>query len=354
VDAGENPELELTRFLTERRRFPFSAPLAGHVEFKPTRGETMTIGVLHGFVPSQSDAWKFTLEDVDRYYDRVSAEHNAQPPPDLPRKASELAALDIPAEVSNPIGGYAELARLLGQRTAEMHLALGSDTESAAFKPEEFTQLYQRAIYQAFRGQTVRTVGLIKRKASTIPDDVRADALRILEREEQILKRFHAVVGRKFSGMRIRQHGDYHLGQVLFTGRDFVIIDFEGEPARPIGERRIKRSPLRDAAGMLRSFDYAAYAALFHRLNGAGPESPEFAVLEPWARLWAQGVSAAFFRAYVDTIRRSDLLPSSARELDTLLEVFLLEKALYELAYELNNRPGWVRVPIMGVTRLLQ
>ena len=354
LEGGEHPEVEISRFLTERRKFPFAAPFAGHLEFRPRQGEAISLGVVHGFVPHQSDAWQLTLEDLDRYFDRVQTERAAQPVPVLPAQtAAELAAQEIPAEVGDAIGGYLELARLLGQRTAEMHLALGSDSVTPAFRPEAFSQLYQRSIYQAFRGQTARTMAQLKRKLSSVPEDVRADAARILEREAAILRHFHAVVGRKLSGMRIRQHGHFHLGQVLFTGRDFVIIDFEGDPERPIGERRIKRSPLRDAAEMLRSFEYAAYAALFHRLNGAGPGSPQFRALEPWTRLWAQGASRAFFRAYVETMRRSNLLPSDPRELDVLLEVFLMEKALGELSQELNHRPDWVRVPVSGLLRLL-
>jgi maltose alpha-D-glucosyltransferase/alpha-amylase len=149
-------------------------------------------------------------------------------------------------------------------------------------------------------------------------------------------------------------HGDYHLGQVLYTGRDFVIIDFEGEPSRSIGARRIKRTPLRDVAGMLRSFDYAAHTSLLGRHRG-GPVRPEdVATLAPWARYWTQWVSAAFLRAYLATLGPGALLPRDPRDLRVLLDAHLLEKALYELGYELNNRPDWVGIPLSGILELME
>jgi maltose alpha-D-glucosyltransferase / alpha-amylase len=146
-------------------------------------------------------------------------------------------------------------------------------------------------------------------------------------------------------------HGDYHLGQVLYTGRDFVIIDFEGEPARPLSERRIKRSPLRDVAGMLRSYHYVSYAALFGQIPSIRPE--DFPALEPWAKFWYTWVSVAFLKAYLTTAKEDPILPKDPTELQVLLEVYLLEKAVYELGYELNNRPEWVKVPVQGLLQLL-
>ena len=150
--------------------------------------------------------------------------------------------------------------------------------------------------------------------------------------------------------MRIRVHGDYHLGQVLYTGRDFVIIDFEGEPARPLSERRIKRSPLRDVAGMLRSFNYAALSKL--RNNSVRPE--DAAQLKPWARFWDFWVSVSYVRGYLDTTANVAFLPKSQDELNLMLSVYVLEKAIYELAYELNNRPSWADVPIAGILQIVK
>jgi len=157
------------------------------------------------------------------------------------------------------------------------------------------------------------------------------------------------LIERKIAAVRLRCHGDFHLGQVLFTGKDFVIVDFEGEPARTLGERRIKRSPLRDVAGMLRSFDYAAIVGL--RTNGHRPD--DVIALAPWTRLWNLWVSVAFLRRYLQIAGRGSFLAKSREDLKTLLDILALDKAVYELNYELNNRPDWVDVPLRGILELL-
>ena len=177
-------------------------------------------------------------------------------------------------------------------------------------------------------------------------------------RREEILDRFTGLLDRKLDGMRIRTHGDYHLGQVLYTGKDFVILDFEGEPARPLSERRIKRSPLRDVAGMLRSFDYAVHAALAELTERAvAPQpveqGPRVDELRRWGRLWYEESAAAFLRAYLETVRGSGLVPEDAADLKLLLDVYLLDKAVYELRYELDNRPAWAGIPARGILRLI-
>ncbi len=174
-----------------------------------------------------------------------------------------------------------------------------------------------------------------------------------MDQEDKILKRFRSVLDRKISAMRIRVHGDYHLGQVLFTGKDFVIIDFEGEPARSLSSRRIKRSPLRDVAGMLRSFHYAASAPLIGKTGGSVFRPENVAHLEPWAHCWNLWVSAAFLSAYLETSAQGSFLPRLREEISSLLFVYLLEKSIYELGYELNNRPDWVKLPLRGILDLL-
>jgi maltose alpha-D-glucosyltransferase / alpha-amylase len=174
----------------------------------------------------------------------------------------------------------------------------------------------------------------------------------VLGLQQDIQERFRAIVDRRMTARRARYHGDFHLGQVLYTGRDFTIIDFEGEPARPLTERRLKRSPLLDVAGMLRSFHYAAYAALFAQQE-RGLISPDDPHGECWARFWHRWVSAAFLRSYFATIESSQVIPMDLTEREVLLDIFLLEKAIYELGYELNNRPDWVRIPLRGVLDLV-
>jgi maltose alpha-D-glucosyltransferase/alpha-amylase len=197
------------------------------------------------------------------------------------------------------------------------------------------------------RALTTRVYRLLHQSAKTIPQTVQ-----VLDLEQEVLRRIRRVMDLRIEATRIRIHGDYHLGQVLWTGRDFVIIDFEGEPARPLGERRIKRTPLTDVAGMLRSFHYAAYTALAGQSAGPVPQNPAF--LEPWVLYWYWWVSGAFFQAYREAVEGADLLPPDGPQLETLLDALMLEKALYELRYELNNRPDWVRVPIQGLLHQLE
>jgi maltose alpha-D-glucosyltransferase/alpha-amylase len=180
------------------------------------------------------------------------------------------------------------------------------------------------------------------------------DVARVLELEATIRKRFRQIRDRRITAARIRCHGDYHLGQLLFTGKDFVIIDFEGEPARPLSERRIKRSPLRDVAGMLRSFHYASSAALFGQVSGIVARQDMMPTLESWARRWYLWVSSVFLKAYLQTSGSAPFLPRTREELEALLDAHLLEKAVYETAYELNNRPDWVRIPLQGILQLME
>jgi maltose alpha-D-glucosyltransferase/alpha-amylase len=251
------------------------------------------------------------------------------------------------------IGGYLQSVLLLGRRTAELHLALASAGADQAFQPEPFTTHYQRSIYQTNRGLMAAVFPALRRRLSSLKDGALEDANTLLGMEDDTLRRFQTVLGRQLSGMRIRVHGDYHLGQVLFTGKDFVIIDFEGEPAKPLSQRRLKRSPLVDVAGMLRSFSYAADTALFNELARGSVPQERTSELDVLAHLWQSWVGAAFLKEYLLVMGESPILPAPNDERGLLLDVFLLEKALYEVNYELNNRPDWLRIPLRGVLREL-
>src|SRR6185369_1955857 len=244
LEPGINTDLEITRFLNEETSFANTPRLAGALEY-----ESMTLGLLQGYTKNSGDAWQYTLDSISRFFDRILSDSNAAEQMKHPN--DEL------------IGGYLADAELLGRRTAEMHIALASRDDIPAFAPEPFTPHYQRSIYQSMRTQAVQTLQLLRRRAKDNPE-----AQMVIAREAELQKRFRAVLDGRISGQRIRTHGDYHLGQVLYTGNDFVIIDFEGEPLRPLSERRIKRSALRDVAGMLRSFHYAPYAVVFGQASG--------------------------------------------------------------------------------------
>ncbi|NSW86845.1 MAG: phosphotransferase, partial [Syntrophobacteraceae bacterium] len=259
--------------------------------------------------------------------------------------------MEVPAYVQDlmttiPI----EMAGLLGKRTAELHCALSSDSEEPGFSPEPFSVLWQRSIYQSMQSLTKRVFRLLRNNLQKLPADAGRDAAAVLEKQKQIVELMRAVTRKKLAVNKIRIHGDYHLGQVLYTGKDFVMIDFEGEPARTLSERRLKRSPLRDVAGMLRSFHYAASLSLLKEAS-LRPEDRPF--LQPWADAWYRCVAGAFLRSYLEGVEGTGIVPKRKEDTEVLLKAFVLEKAVYELGYELNNRPEWVVIPMRGIMHLL-
>ena len=272
-------------------------------------------------------------------------------PRDPGEAASFLNEGRVPQELYEHAGLYLEAAALLGRRTAELHLALATDTRDDAFQSEPLTAPDLELDAQRIAAQIAATLDALKVRIAALTDETADDAATVLSRRVELLARAHAITGGDASGQRIRIHGDYHLGQVLRAKNDFVLLDFEGEPARPLEERRRKQCPLKDVAGMLRSFSYAAWSGLDQYVQ-RHPDRQE--ALEPWARLWQSAVCTEFLKAYRQTAAaRPDLLPQPAQA-DRLLRAYLLEKALYELLYELNNRPAWVRVPLAGILALLE
>jgi maltose alpha-D-glucosyltransferase/alpha-amylase len=351
MPEGINPDLEIGRFLTEEAEFGHTPPTAGALEYRPMKGEPSTIAILQGMVANEGDAWTYTLDQLEDYYEGVVTR---SAPEELPALSVNnllgIAGTDVSGEAEEAIGPYLRSAQLLGQRTGELHVALASRSDDPAFAPEALTPLYRRSLYQGMRSQADRTLTLLGERLSDLSDDIRPAAKEILGLEDSVFARMHRILDKQVAGMRIRCHGDYHLGQVLYTGKDFVIIDFEGEPARPMSERRLKRSALTDVAGMLRSFNYAS---VFSLLSG-GMRPEDISRLKPWARFWNLWVSAVYLKAYFVATREAGLLPQAKEDLGILLELHLFEKAFYELSYELNNRPKWVSVPITGILEMLQ
>ncbi len=356
LDEGENPDFEIGRFLTERTSFTHIPPVAGALEFRSASGKVSTLGILQAYVPNEGDAWQHAQHALGRYFERM-LEAGDREPPAAPRldaaallSAGDEALTDDDYEL---LGGYVDPACLLGRRTAELHRALASDTEDPAFAPEGFSSLYQRSLYQSMRNDLGRTFRLLDSVVGNLPEHVRDGARRVIALEGEAMTRIRAIVGERLDARRIRTHGDYHLGQVLFTGDDFVVIDFEGEPARSLSERRIKRSPLQDVAGMLRSFGYASHSELrrFDERGQVGGDSARR--LEAWRRLWEARVSALFLGEYLRGLAGSGLLPDQRERLAAMLDAYLLDKAVYELRYELNSRPDWVDIPVSGLLQIL-
>ncbi|MFO0574857.1 MAG: maltose alpha-D-glucosyltransferase [Polyangia bacterium] len=355
VEPGLHPDVEIGRFLTERHPFPHTPTLLGTFEYVRGGSEPVVLGVMHRFVENEGDAWRYTKDVLGRYFESILAgEPKAAPELDLSVSGLlQLAQQEPPREARDTIGAYLESARLLGQRTAELHLALAADPDDPAFAPEAFTPFYQRSIYQSMRNHVTKAMETLRATHDGLPPEVQALAHKLFEREAVLQQRFQAVYERRMVTTRIRHHGDYHLGQVLYTGKDFLIIDFEGEPMRPLSERAIKRSPLRDVAGMMRSFDYATQAARFDQRSRITTRPIDESLVRGWGRYFYGWSSAVFLHAYLDTAGAASFVPAAREDLETLLGAFLLEKALYEVGYELNHRPDWVAIPLDGVLQLL-
>jgi len=352
-EPGLNPDAEIGQYLTEKTNFDRIPPFAGAIEvdgLAAMDGKFTTLAMLQGLVANEGDGWKWTLEELDRYYEACAP---------LPFPENVSGELQGPMELSeNPptqlardhVGLYLEAGATLGRRTAELHLALASPTDDPAFAPEALTGADLTAQFADVRQHASSVLDALKERLSHLPDEVVEVAASVLSRRRQILDHFSALSDDFPTMRRIRIHGNYHLGQVLRVRTDFVILDFEGEQARPLAVRRSKQCPLKDVAGMLRSFGYASYASL---MNYTARHPEDVTRLGPWAHLWQRSVTAEFLRAYREAAQGADFLPSVNADFRRLLNVFLLDKALYEVLHELNSRPAWLRIPLAGIMSLV-
>ena len=353
MGQGRNPEFEIGGFLSETN-FPHSPPLLGALEFHGENNSQMTLAVAKAFVPYAKNAWKFTLDAVSRYCDRVFASAAQGHSPEAPPALGPLKLLPhgSPAEIADHVGTYLESARLLGVRTAELHLALASGGAGSEFSMEPMTPYYLRSVFQAMRSLAVQNLRLLRKQLKSLPPDLTPVAQRVTELEPVILQHYRQLVEQRFEAGRIRVHGDCHLGQILWTGRDFVFLDFEGDTTLPISERRIKRSPFRDVARMVRSFHHAAYAG-FHQQVDLGVISREnLPKFEPWVRHWSRAVSRAYLQAYCEKLHPSGILPAEEDKLRRLLLAYLLNQVVDELGRELRSHSDGVRAPLQAILHL--
>ena len=351
VDEGLHPELAIGDFLT-RRRFGHAPAVLGALEYRRRRSEPIVLAILERFAPNDGDAWQYTLRMLERYRAEVHGRPDPMPPTSLSATALLAASESVlPPLAEERLGPYLPAVRRLGERTGELHRTLGAAARPH-LAPESFSRLYQRSAYQSLRGLTCSVVDTLRERLPRLPAALRADARRIVAAEAELLDRFRSILGRRLTAVRIACHGNYHLRQVLWTGDDFTIIDFEGEPPRPLFERRLKRSPLVDVASMVRSFHYAARVALDEqdaraRRPGASDNG------RGWSLFWQHWVSAAFLQGYFSTVNPG-LLPPDRDDVRVLLDVSLLERTLYELGYELAHRPDWVHIPLRDLGDLLE
>ena len=320
--AGASPELEMGLYLTEVVKYPNCAPLAGMLEYVGSNGENRVLAMLQAYVANQGDGWTYSLEYLRRHLE----EHRTAPASD--------------ALPTNAHAAYLITIRTLAKRTAELHRALTTHTGRKDFDPEPIGRADTDAYRQRALNEARNALSLLKSTLDQLPAGDRDKANEVLALQDKLIARLEATANEPTQGQKIRIHGDYHLGQVLVTRNDFVIVDFEGEPGHSLEERRAKQSPLRDVAGMLRSFSYVEHSAL----RSVAHDEVEFSKLAPLAKAWTAEVRNAFLAAYDETAHGPGLTPGQG-----LLGLFELEKALYELRYELTNRPTWAGIPLQGI-----
>jgi maltose alpha-D-glucosyltransferase / alpha-amylase len=365
VDKGINSELEISSFLSEKASFIHTPILAGALQYSRIRHEPTILAILKNYVPNRGEAWQLTIEALDRYLESVlMLQMKGEQPPAISN--NPVALIDEePPRAAELLGMYLEAVRIMGHRTAELHITLASENDDPNFTPEPFSTLYQRSIYQSMRNHTRQVFNYLRKSIADLPEAIKGDAQKLLGLQDELFSRFRIIYEQKINAQRIRIHGDYNLRQLLYTGDDFMIIDFEGDPNRPLSERRLKRSALRDIAVMLRSFHYAAYTSLFKMVNkykdptlerpgvvDHRAEKPQN--LEPWTRYWIACVSSRFLKSYLELARKGSFLPQDRREIEVLLNTYILERALSELNFELNNRPERAIFPIKGILEVLE
>lgn len=353
-EAGTNPDLETRRFLSEKHYIQHIAPLAGTLEYRQSHQSSIAVGLLQVYVPDVRNSLSYTLDSLRDFYERVVAQQDETEAVPIPTEPLlELQEIQPTALANHAIGAYLTNVELLGRGTADLHLVLASDPLNPSFAPEPFTTLYQRSIYQSARNLTGQTYRTLSQQVTTLPEDVKPLAHKVLAHKEEVMQHFRQILDQKITALRMRCHGDYHLRQVLYSGKDFIIIDFEGDPNLPLNERRLKRSALRDVVEMLQSFGFAAELALRHEVESGMLRPEHLPIMQRWAKFWTSWVSATFLRSYLEVATQGEFLPRSRQELQVLLDIYLLERNIYTLAYELEHRPHLVEIALNQVIHAL-
>ncbi len=337
LGAGPHPEIEMSRFLVEKAGFANTPPPLATIELMLDSDggpQTMALGVLFGFVRNQGDGWTQALNYLTRYLDDALVSTG--------QRSSELPDPDL---------FFLALARQIGIRTGEMHRALAEKRgDDPDFAPEPITRDDIAQWRQTLEAEATAMLALLERERARLPERASEPAAQLLAARDRLFAEIRTLLPDEVAAQKTRFHGDYHLGQTIVVQNDFFIVDFEGEPSRPVAERRAKSSPLRDVAGMIRSFDYAAVAAVRQLAETRAAAEPRMAEL---AESWRQRAVDGFRAAYRKTMRGCAAYPASKRQARDLTAFFILEKAVYEVSYELANRPSWVDIPLQGVLGIL-
>jgi maltose alpha-D-glucosyltransferase/alpha-amylase len=360
LEAGPNPDREIMEFLTEKTEFCNVPRALGWIEYRQAFDEVnrdTTLGLLTSYARNGTNGWNYTLDQLGLFFERALA---------IPADDSRLRDLDAAADVlsltnaavppllAELMGTQLEVVRQLGTRTAELHAALSSRPEIPEFAPEPFTDFYRHGLYHGMLGLVGRTCDALRSELHRVPAVAKNDAVALLERETELRRQLAPLRDQRVVCTRIRHHGDFHLGHLQFTGNDVMIMDFDGDVSRPMSERRIKRSALRDVASMIRSFNYISFAVLFGQVPGIVLGAEPRPQLENWARAWRKWTSAVFLKSYLDAAGRGEFVPQTQTERRVLLRSYLIEKCLFEINFELEYRLDWVRIPVNGVLELLR
>ena len=357
LEDGVNPGREVPEFLSNETEFRALPRALGSLEYRSNLYETVVqtcLGTLSAYVPNANSGWHYTLDQLSLYFEHALAIPEQDPRlRDLSSPSLWTQASEAPQIVAELLGNYIDSTRRLARRTAELHTALSSRPDVPDFAPEPFTTFYRQSIYHGMLAQLNRSFEMLRAQARGLAPNAQQDISDILNGEGEIRSRLLLLRDKRMSGWRIRGHGDYHLSNVLFTGSDWVITNFEGDPTRALSERRIKRSALRDVATMLRSFHYVSHAALFGDVPGIVPRPEAHPQLERWAHLWYRWVSATFLKEYLVASAGAQYLPQAPDELKILLAAYMIQRALIEVEHELSHRPAWIRIPIHGILEQL-
>ncbi|MEX1188804.1 MAG: putative maltokinase [Bacteroidia bacterium] len=351
VEYMVNPDWEIVNFLTSQDKFKQIPAFSGCVELTHPEKNKMLLIMLQQLVPNKGDAWKLMINRVERFYDRaVESDYQNRPLPLKPHLLS-ISWDKTPEELRNLIGEDTfQEAALLGKRTAEFHIALADAGANRDFEPENLDADFQKKLFKELMHLLDTKFDLLERNLQRVPATLRDDAAEMLEGKARVKSFFTKVLDTPLEGKRTRIHGDYHLGQVLVTDNDMYMLDFEGEPDKPHHERRDKYPPLKDVAGMMRSFRYAAYAVMFGRYDEEHNDRHKMIAV---ADIWYHFVSRYFLGAYLETMSGSGLIPADDKVND-LLQVYSFQKAIYELGYEINNRPDWALIPLQSLIKFVK
>jgi maltose alpha-D-glucosyltransferase / alpha-amylase len=351
VEYMVNPDFEIINFLTEQHQFEHIPSYGGSVELQHPEKPKMLLLMLQQLVPNKGDAWQYFITELKEFFAKVvSEEYHLRPLPIRPHTLS-LSWENTPASLQDLIGkDVAERASLLGKRTAEMHMALANAPNNSDFSPRALDENFQNNLLQNLEKLVKNKFELLEKNIEKVPISLKQDAQEMIQEYDRVIAFLRRVLGKPLEGNRIRIHGDYHLGQVLVTDNDFCILDFEGEPDKLHEERRDLYPSLKDVAGMMRSFRYAAYAVLFQQFENDADLRDK---LMPVADVWYHYTSRYFLGAYIETARGSGIIPGDDK-INDLLQIYSFKKAIYELGYEINNRPDWAVIPLQSLVKFVK